>query len=29
VLKGAGRLGLDDDERAFLGERAGRFPALE
>jgi uncharacterized protein (TIGR03083 family) len=28
VLKGAGRLGLDDDERAFLGERAGRFPAL-
>jgi uncharacterized protein (TIGR03083 family) len=28
VLKGAGRLGLDDDEREFLGERAGRFPAL-
>ena len=27
VLKGTGRLGLDD-ERDFLGERAGRFPAF-
>ena len=23
-----GLLGLDDDERDFLGERAGRFPAF-
>ena len=28
VLKGAGRLPLDEDEREFLGERAGQFPAL-
>ena len=28
VLKGAGRLPLDDAERESLGERAGRFPAL-
>ena len=28
VLKGAGRLALDDAEREFLGERAARFPAL-
>lgn len=28
VLKGAGRLSLDDAERESLGERAGRFPAL-
>jgi uncharacterized protein (TIGR03083 family) len=28
VLKGAGRLPLDEEEREFLGERAGQFPAL-
>ena len=28
VLKGTGRFGLDEAEREFLGERAGRFPAL-
>ena len=28
VLKGTGRLGLDESERDLLGERAGRFPAL-
>jgi uncharacterized protein (TIGR03083 family) len=28
VLKGAGRLPLDEAEREFLGERAGQFPAL-
>jgi hypothetical protein len=28
VLKGAGRLVLDDTEREFLGERAARFPAF-
>jgi uncharacterized protein (TIGR03083 family) len=28
VLKGTGRLGLDEAERDLLGERADRFPAL-
>ena len=28
LLKGAGRLPLDDAEREFLGERAAAFPAL-
>jgi uncharacterized protein (TIGR03083 family) len=28
VLKGTGRLGLDEAERDFLGARAGAFPAL-
>jgi hypothetical protein len=28
VLKGTGRLGLDEAEREFLGERAEAFPAL-
>ncbi len=28
LLKGAGRLPLDDGEREFLGERAAAFPAL-
>jgi Mycothiol maleylpyruvate isomerase N-terminal domain len=28
VLKGTGRLALDDAEREFLGERAARFPGL-
>jgi hypothetical protein len=28
VLKGTGRLALDDAEREFLGERAGQFPAF-
>jgi hypothetical protein len=27
VLKGAGRLPLDEAERAFLGDRARAFPA--
>jgi hypothetical protein len=28
VLKGTGRLPLDDAERTFLGGRAGAFPAF-
>jgi hypothetical protein len=28
LLKGTGRLALDDAERAFLGGRAGAFPAF-